>query len=122
MVSPELREDHDVVVAAFAEEVASEEALLHEAERFQNVFGAVVVVEDVDAQLGEVHLIEGEADESLDGVAAEATIPRGRLADEEPEPGSLRDPVDVVNRGIADMRTVVAPLDRKVTLDIARVH
>src|SRR4051812_29069349 len=122
IVSAELREDHEVVIAAFAEEVAAQAALLHEAERFQNMLRAVVVIEHVDAKLAEVHVVEGEADESLDGIAAEAAVPRRRLTDEKAEPGSLRDPIDVVNRGIADVRSIVAPLDGEVTLDVARVH
>src|SRR5438874_5674157 len=67
----ELREDDDVVIGTLAKKVAAEATLLYETEGFQHVLRAVVVIEDVDAKLAEVHLVEGEADQGLDGVAAE---------------------------------------------------
>src|SRR5438128_1934013 len=48
--------------------------------------------------------------------AAETAIPGRRLADEESEPARARDPIDVVERCVADVGAVVAPLDREMPL------
>src|SRR5207244_5817111 len=48
---PELRKDHDVVIRAFAVELARQLPLLDESVAEEDVLGALVVVEDVDAQL-----------------------------------------------------------------------
>src|SRR5919197_1286314 len=119
---PEFRKDHDVVVRAVAVEVTCQLPLLHETLSEEDVLGTLVVVEDVDAQLDQVHLVEGETDQGLDGVAAEAAVPRRRLADEEAEPAGARDPVDVVDRGVADVRAVVLSLDGEVPLVRPRIH
>src|SRR5436305_8963972 len=83
---------------------------------------AVVIVEDVDAQLAKVHFVEGETDQGLDGIAAESAVPGRRLADEKSEPRGLRNPVDIVNRSVADVRPVIAPLDGEMALGQTRVH
>src|SRR5436305_15167971 len=90
---PEFGQDHDVVVRAIAVELARQLPLLHEALAQEDVLGALVVVDDVDAQLDEVHLVEGEAHSRVDGVAAGAAVPRRRIADEETERAGVRDPV-----------------------------
>ena len=110
------------MVRPLAIKIAPQTTLLHESEAFQHMLRAVVIVEDVDAQLAEVHLVEGETDQRPDGIAAEAAVPGRRLADEETEPRRLRDPVDVVDRGVADVRPVVAPLDGEMPLGRAGVH
>jgi len=45
-----------------------------------------------------------------------------KLADEETEPRRLRDPVDVVNRGVADMGPIIPPLDGEVPFGVRGVH
>ena len=107
---------------AFSIEVARELSFLNEAVAFQDVLRALVVIEDVDAQLVQVHLVEREADQRPDRVAAETAIPGRRLPDEEAEPGSPRHPVDVMDGCVADVGPIVLPLDREVTLVGGGVH
>src|ERR1043166_175435 len=98
----ERREDHDIVIRPLAVEVARQLPLLHEAVAEEDMLRFLVVVEDVDAELEEVHLLEREARQRPDGVGAEAAVPGARLADEEAEPRPARDPFDVMDRGVAD--------------------
>src|SRR6185436_14703275 len=79
------REDHQVVIRPLAIKLVPQLSFLHEAMRLEDVLRALVVVEHVDAQLAQVHLIEREPHQRADGVAAEAAVPRARLADEEAE-------------------------------------
>src|SRR4051812_22435802 len=118
----ELLDDHYVLITPLAIKVAPQTTLLHEARAFQHMLRAVVIVEYVDAQLAEIHFVERETDQSLDGIAAEAAVPRRRLADEEAEPGSLRNPVDVVDGCVPNVRAVIAPLDGEMALGEAGVH
>src|SRR5687768_17161156 len=52
------REDHDVVIGAFAVELVGELAFLDEPVGLEHVLRALVVIEYVDPQLAEVHLVE----------------------------------------------------------------
>jgi hypothetical protein len=104
-----------------AVELTLEQSLGDEPVRFEDVPRTVVIVEDANAELGEVHLVEGKPDQRMDRIAAEAAIPGRRLADEEAEPRAARYPVDVVNRRVADVAPVVLPLDGKVALASAGV-
>src|SRR5438309_3705708 len=113
---PECRKDDNIVIRPLAVEVARELPLLDEAMAAEDVLRFLVVVEDIDAELDEVHLVECEALQRADGVGAEAAVPGGRLADEETEPRCTRDPVDVVDRSVADVGAVVLPLDREMPL------
>src|SRR5438132_4502190 len=115
-------EDHDVVIRPLPVEVAAQPSFLYEPTGLEDMPGARVVLEHVDPQLDQIHLVEGEADQGLDGIAAESTVPCRRLADEQPEPAAARHPVDVVNGRIADVRPIVATLDGEVTLVRVGVH
>src|SRR5436305_11429013 len=119
---PEFRKDHEVVVGAIAVELAGQLPLLNESLRQEDVLRALVIVEHVDAQLEQVHLVEGETDQGLDGIAAEAAVPRRRLADEEAEPAGAGDPVDLVDRRVADVGAVVFALDGEVPLVRSGMH
>jgi hypothetical protein len=105
-----------------AVELPPQMPLPDEALAFQNVFRPVVIVENVDAELLQVHLLEGETDQRPDRIAAETAVPRSRLADEKAEPGGSRDPVDLMNRGVADVRAVVFALDGEMALVRVRSH
>src|SRR6185436_10199742 len=105
----------------FAKELAHEPSFLDEPVRLEYVLRALVIVEDVDAQLAQIHLVEREAHQRADGVAAEAAVPGARLADEEPEGCRARHPLDVVDRRVADVRAVVAALDGEVPLGTVAV-
>src|SRR5689334_21783290 len=76
----------DIVIRPLAVEVARQLPLLDETVADEHVLRFLVVVEDVDAELDEVHLVEREAGQRGDGVGAEAAVPGGGLADEEAEP------------------------------------
>src|SRR6185369_11662545 len=84
------RQDHNIVPRLFPVKIARQLPLLHESAPFEDVLRAIVVIEHVDAQLHQVHVVEGEADQRADGIAAEAAVPGCRLADEESEPGVAR--------------------------------
>ena len=103
-------------------EVAAQLTFFDESLREENVFRLLVVIEDVNAQLAQIHLFEREADERADGVGAKAAIPRRRFADEEPEPSAARNPIDVMDRSIADVGAIVATFDGEVALRTRGVH
>src|SRR5256885_6268933 len=64
----EYREDDDIVIRPLAVKIARQLPLLDESVPQEHVLRFLVVVEDVDAELDQVHVVEREADQRPDGV------------------------------------------------------